>query len=468
MEENKKLEKETLNGWDQLKEEKEAAFAFSEGYKTFLNKSKTERQSVETILAEAKEKGYQPLSTYVERGSVQTGDKIYAAFKNKQVILFEVGKEPIEKGMLFIGSHLDAPRLDLKQAPLYEDGKLSFFKTHYYGGIKKYHWVTTPLSIIGTIVKENGEKIEVSIGEDEEDPVFSITDLLPHLSKDMMAKKVGEAIEGEMLNILVGSIPHEDKEAKERFKKNILTLLNEKYGIVEEDFYSAELEMVPAGKARDVGLDRSLIGAYGQDDRVCAYTSMRAVLDAKEPSKSIAGVFVDKEEIGSVGDTSMSSKFFENTIYEILHLTDADNIELAFRRGMQNSKFLSADVNAASDPNYPSTHDKYNAAYLGEGLVLTKYTGSRGKSGSNDAHAEFMAEIRGVFNRNNVVWQSGELGKVDMGGGGTIAFIPATFGMDVVDCGVGLLSMHAPFEIASKSDVYMLYKGYKAFYEDLK
>ncbi len=461
-----KLKRQSLNVWDVLEGEKDDAFVFCDGYKLFLDKSKTEREAAEHITALAEKEGFKSIDHYIDNNlTLKPGDKVYSLYKGKQVVMFKMGGVNPEKGFLMVGSHIDAPRLDLKQSPLYEDGKLSFFKTHYYGGIKKYQWITTPLAIHGTIIKEDGNAIKISIGEDEKDPVFFITDLLPHLSKDMMVKKLGDAVEGEMLNLLIGSIPFEDKEEKERFKYNVLLMLHEKYGIIEEDFTSAELEVVPAGQARDAGMDRSMIGGYGQDDRVCAYTSLKAIFDAENHKKSIFAIFADKEEIGSVGDTSMSSKFFENFVYEILSLTADKNPDMAIRRSLQNSKFLSADVNAAVDPNFANTHDKYNAVYLGEGVAITKYTGVRGKSSSNDAHAEFMAEIRSLFNKNKILWQVGELGKVDMGGGGTIAFIPAAFGMDVIDCGIGLLSMHSPWEISSKGDIYMLYKAFKAFYE---
>ncbi|MBF7097836.1 aminopeptidase [Alkalibacter mobilis] len=460
------LSRTKANVWDANENTKREVFEFSEGYKKFLDKGKTERESVEAIITLAEREGFKNLDHFVENHiKIKPGDKVYAQFKGKQAILFKMGSTDPEKGFLVVGSHIDAPRLDLKQSPLYEDGKLAFFKTHYYGGIKKYQWITMPLALHGVVVKEDGTKINVSVGEEDGDPVFFITDLLPHLSKEQNEKKISEAIEGEMLNVLMGSMPHEDKGKKERFKDAILSLLNEKYNIVEEDFISSEFEIVPAGKARDAGLDRSMIGAYGQDDRVCAYASLMAAFHAENSGKSIMAVFADKEEIGSVGDTSMSSKFFENFIYEVLQNSAEGNIELIFRRSLQRSKFLSADVNAAMDPNFPNTHDKYNGACLGEGVVITKYTGSRGKSSSNDAHPEFLAEIRGLFNKNKIIWQIGELGKIDLGGGGTIAFIPAVYGMDVLDCGIALLSMHSPWELASKGDVHMLYKAFKAFFE---
>ncbi|QSX07971.1 aminopeptidase [Alkalibacter rhizosphaerae] len=466
MEKKTTLKRENINAWEGLKDLHPQIHSFGEGYKEFLDQGKTERMSIQRIIAMAEEEGFRSLDHYVDQGEkIGVGDKVYAQHKGKQVVLFRMGNMDPEQGFLMVGSHVDVPRLDVKQAPLYEDGKLAFLKTHYYGGVKKYQWVTLPLAIHGTVVRADGSQISISIGEEESDPVFFITDLLPHLSREMMEKKLSDAVEGEMLNVLVGSIPAEDKEEKERFKTNVLQLLHEKYGMVEEDFISAELEVVPAGKARDVGFDRSVIGAYGHDDRVCAYTSLKAIFDAENIGKSVFGLFVDKEEIGSVGDTSMSSRFFENVVYELLSCAMDGSVERVLRRALQRSKFLSADVNAAFDPNFPNTHDKRNAAYLGEGVVLTKYTGVRGKNSSNDAHAEFVGEIRRLFNQKKVPWQIGELGKVDMGGGGTIAFIPAELGMDVMDCGIGLLSMHSPWELASKADIYAMYLAFKTFYE---
>lgn len=459
------LARENKNAWDVLQDH-QAIYEFSEGYKTFLNRGKTERLSVAQIIEEAEAHGYASLESFIKQGKkIRTGDKIYAQHKGKQVILFHKGEADPREGFLMVGSHVDVPRLDAKQVPLYEDGKLAFMKTHYYGGVKKYQWVTVPLALYGVVVLEDGRKVTVSVGDDEKDPVFFITDLLPHLSREMMEKKLGDAVDGEMLNVLVGSIPYGGTDEKQRFKTNVLHLLHDKYGMVEEDFISAELEVVPAGFARDVGFDRSMVGAYGQDDRVCAYTSLQAMLHAQKIRKSVFSVFVDKEEIGSVGDSSMSSRVFENVVYELLTLMVEGSVEGILRKSLQQSKFLSADVNAAVDPNFPNTHDKFNAAYMGEGVVLTKYTGVRGKSSSNDAHPEFVAEIRKLFNANQIPWQIGELGKVDLGGGGTIAFLPAEFGMDVMDCGIGLLSMHSPWELASKADLYAMYLGFKAFLE---
>lgn len=454
------------NAWETLNdEEKEIVFQVNEEYKEFLDKGKTERESSREIIRIAKEKGYISLEEIIEKKIKPVpGMKIYANNRDKAVVLIVIGREKLEKGMNIIGSHLDAPRLDLKQFPLYEEESLALLKTHYYGGVKKYQWVTLPLALHGVVINKNGDKIDVVIGEDENDPVFFITDLLPHLAKDQMAKTMSEGITGEGLNVLIGSIPFNDDEIKEKVKLNVLKILKDKYGITEEDFTTAEFEVVPAGKARDVGIDRSMVGGYGQDDRVCAFTSLKAILDVEMPNKTAVALFVDKEEIGSVGNTSMESRFFENVVSELVNLTEESYSELTVKRAMSNSQVLSADTLGGFDPNYPDVLDKKNAPYIGKGLVMVKYTGSRGKGGCNDANSEYIAKIRKIFNDNNVVWQMGELGKVDQGGGGTIAYILANYGMDVVDCGVCLLSVHAPYEIASKVDVYMAIKGYKAFY----
>ncbi len=457
------LKYEFENAWNFVdsKQQKEV-FGLNDEYKAFLDKGKTERECVEEIIRLSKEKGYVSIDEYVNGKILKPGTKIYANNKGKAVALFVIGKDELEQGMNIVGSHLDAPRLDLKPFPLYEDGGLALFKTHYYGGIKKYQWTSMPLALHGIVFKKNGEKVEIIIGEKEDEPVFFITDLLPHLSKEQQEKKMSEGITGEGLNVLIGSMPCKDVET-DKVKYHILKILNEKYGIEEEDFLVAELEIVPSDKAKDVGFDRSMVGAYGQDDRVCAFTSLKAILETENPKRTAVGLFVDKEEIGSVGNTSMHSKFFENTVAELLALQVEKYNDLLLRRAMANSKILSADVGAGFDPNYPDVLDKRNAAFIGNGVILVKYTGSRGKSGSNDANAEFMSEIRQVFNQNNIKWQIGELGKVDQGGGGTIAYILANHGAEVVDCGVPVLSMHAPFEIVSKIDIYMTYKAYKAF-----
>ncbi|MGN9165812.1 aminopeptidase [Tissierellaceae bacterium HCP3S3_D8] len=456
------------NVWEVIdNEERKKIFTINEEYKDFLDRCKTEREGVEEIIRLASENGFVSIDEVVEKKiSPNPGMKIYANNKGKSIALFVLGKDSLESGMRIIGSHLDAPRLDLKQYPLYEDENFALLKTHYYGGIKKYQWVTLPLALHGVVIKSNGEKMDIVIGEDEGDPVFFITDLLPHLAKDQMEKKMSEGISGEGLNILFGSIPYDDKEIGEKVKLNVLNILNEKYGIREEDFTTAEFEVVPAGKSRDVGIDRSMVGAYGQDDRVCAFTSLRAILDVETPDKTAVALFVDKEEIGSVGNTSMESKFFENMVSELIYLTEEEYSEIIVKRALANSWVLSADTLAGFDPNYPDVLDKNNSPFIGNGIVIVKYTGSRGKGGSNDANSEYLGKIRKIFNDNGVVWQMGELGKVDQGGGGTIAYILANYGMEVVDCGVALLSVHAPYEIASKADVYMAYRGYNSFYRD--
>ncbi len=455
------------NSWEHFNEsEIKDVFETSEEYKIFLDKCKTERESADEIIKRAREEGYISVEELIEaQKQIEPGMKIYAANKNKAVALFVIGKEKIEKGMNIVGSHIDAPRIDLKQFPLYEDSELALLKTHYYGGIKKYQWVALPLALHGVLIKKNGEKVEVVIGEDENDPVFFITDLLPHLAKDQMAKKMDEGITGEGLNVLFGSIPYNDKDLSDKVKLNVLNILHEKYGMVEEDFTSAELEIVPAGKAKDVGIDRSMVGGYGQDDRACAFTALKAILSVESPNRTAVGLFVDKEEIGSVGNTGMESMFFENTVSELIALSNGSYSELTVKRALANSKVLSADTLAGFDPNYPEVLDKKNSPFIGKGITLVKYTGSRGKGGCNDANSEYLGEVRKLFNDNNIIWQMGELGKVDQGGGGTIAFILARYGMEVVDCGVPLLSVHAPYEIASKADIYMTYKGYKVFFE---
>jgi aspartyl aminopeptidase len=459
-----KLSKKYELIWDKVDDvELKKIMDFSESYKRFMDTSKTERESTDEIVRLSEQKGYINLETIISSGKkVNPGDKIYAINKGKGVALFIIGKKSFEKGLNIVGSHIDSPRMDLKQNPLYEEEGFALLDTHYYGGIKKYQWVTIPLAIHGVIIKKGGEKLNIVIGEDDKDPVVYITDLLIHLAADQMDKKLAKGIEGEDLNILFGSMPIKDKEAKERVKLNILKLLNEKYGIIEEDFTVAELEVVPAGKSRDVGLDRSMVMAYGQDDRICAYTSLEAIFEIENPEKTCVTLFVDKEEVGSIGATGMASRFFENVVAEIMELK-GEYSELKLRRTLANSKMLSSDVTCAIDPIYKSVNEKRNAAVFGKGIALAKYTGSRGKSGCNDANAEFLGELRDMLNDNNIAWQTSELGKVDQGGGGTIAYILAEYGMEVVDCGVALLSMHAPWEIASKADIYETYKAYKVF-----
>ena len=445
--------------WDKYsKEDMSDVNKLSEAYRVFISKCKTERECTREFASMAEKDGYRNLNSLIkEGGKLQAGDKVYAVNMDKTIALFLIGDEPFEKGLKILGAHIDSPRLDLKQNPLYEDTELALFKTHYYGGIKKYQWVTLPLAIHGVVVKKDGTIINVNIGEDRNDPVFGISDLLVHLSLDQMDKKASKVIEGEDLNVLIGSIPLEDKDAKDRVRQNILRLLNEKYGMDEEDFVSSELEIVPAGEARDFGIDRSMICAYGQDDRICAFTSYEAMKKITKTDKTCVTLFVDKEEIGSVGATGMTSMFFENIVAEIMNLC-GDYSELKLRRTLANSKMLSSDVSAAFDPNYPSFMEKKNSAFMGN-----KYTGSRGKSGSNDANPEYIAEIRAMMEKHGVTWQTAELGKVDQGGGGTIAYILAKYNMQVIDCGVALLNMHAPWEIASKADIYETMKAYYAF-----
>lgn len=472
--EGKKLYKELghswKNVWNEVSDnENQEIFSLGDEYKKFLDIGKTERESTDEIIRIAKENGYIDIEEAIEKDlEIEPGMKIYANNKNKGVAMFVIGQKSLTKGMNIVGSHVDVPRIDLKQFPLYEDSELGLLKTHYYGGIKKYQWVSLPLALHGTVIKSNGEKIDIVIGEDENDPVFFISDLLPHLAKDQYAKKLGEGITGEGLNIIIGSIPFkdDDKDLKGiKVKLNILRILNEKYGLTEEDFTTAEFQAVPAGKSRDVGIDRSLIAGYGHDDRVCAFTSLKAILEIENPERTAVALFVDKEEIGSVGNTGMQSKFFEQMVSELVGLIEEQYSELKTKRALYNSRVLSADVAVGFDPNYPEVLDKKNAAFIGKGVTLVKFTGVRGKGGCNDANAEYISDVRRIFNENDVVWQMGELGKVDQGGGGTIAYILANYGMEVVDCGVPVLSMHAPYELVSKADVYMTYKGYKAFYK---
>lgn len=446
-------------------DKKEELFDFCKGYIDYMSLCKTERECVLTSVDMAIALGYRDLEEVIENGeTLKVGDKIFINNKDKALALFLIGEEPIEKGMRIIGSHVDSPRLDLKQNPLYEDSNLAMMETHYYGGVKKYQWVTLPLALHGVVVKKDGTKIDVVIGEDNNDPVVGISDLLIHLSADQLQKKANAVIEGEDLNLLVGNMPLEGCE-KDAVKANILNMLKEKYDFEEEDFLSAEIEVVPAGRAREYGLDRSMIMAYGQDDRVCAYTSLMALLDLDKSKYTSVVLLVDKEEVGSNGATGMHSKFFENVVAEVMdRLGDYSSLKL--RRALANSKMLSADVTAAYDPNYPSVMEKKNSAYFGKGLVFSKYTGARGKSGCNDANPEFMAWLRNVMDKNDVLFQTAELGKVDQGGGGTIAYILAEYNMEVIDCGVALQNMHAPWEVASKLDIYETMRGYKAFLEE--
>lgn len=458
---------ERKNAWkDYTKKEVRELEKLNKEYRAFLDAGKTERECVMQAVKMAKKAGYRDLQEVLEAGeSLSAGDKVYAVNMKKSVALFQIGQVPMEKGMAILGAHIDSPRLDVKQNPLYEDTELAYLDTHYYGGIKKYQWVTLPLAIHGVIVKKDGSVVDVCIGEDAKDPVFCVTDLLIHLAGERMERKANKVIEGEALDILVGSQPLKGEE-KDAVSKNVISILKEKYDVEEEDFLSAELEIVPAGAARESGLDSSMIMGYGQDDRVCAFTSLIAMLEVENTEYTTCCLLVDKEEIGSVGATGMQSQFFENTVAEVLATTGPYS-DLSLRRCLANSKMLSSDVSAAFDPTYASAYEKKNAAYFGRGMVFNKFTGSRGKSGSNDANAEFMAQIRGILKDAKVAYQTAELGKVDIGGGGTIAYIMALYGMNVIDCGVAVLNMHAPWELTSKADVYETKKGYVEFLKSI-
>lgn len=438
-------------------------------YREYISLNKTERENVETVINTVTSLGYKDLEYYINSNeALKPGDKVYVNNRNKSIALFVIGKEDITKGMNILGAHIDSPRLDLKANPLYEDNELCYFDTHYYGGIKKYQWLTLPLALHGVVVKKDGTKVNICIGENDQDPVVGITDLLPHLGKKQMGKDASSFIEGEGLDVLIGSMPAStlEKEDKDLVKKNLLDILKNRYDISEEDFISAEIEVVPAGKARNFGLDQSMIMAYGQDDKVCAYASLRAFLDVEECDKTISCILVDKEEIGSVGATGMQSTFYEDAVLEICELLSNYSLS-ATSRVFRNSKMLSSDVNAAYDPLYSDVMDKRNASYFNQGVVFCKYTGSRGKSESNDADAEFIAEIRNVMDNNEVNYQFSELGKVDAGGGGTIAYVLANKNVSVIDCGVAVMSMHAPWEVTAKADIYEAYKCYKAFLKDM-
>jgi aspartyl aminopeptidase len=455
------------NVWEKASEEEiKKGFDFCEGYKDFLDRSKTEREFAANgkILADAA--GFTALEDLLKKNAkIKPGTKVYFINRNKSAVFAVVGKQPLENGTNIIGSHIDSPRIDLKQNPLYEDTDLAFFKTHYYGGLKKYQWLTVPLAIHGVVIKGDGTTVNIVVGEQEDDPVFTITDLLPHLAQEQMQKKLSEAVTGEGLNLLTGSMPYNDEKVKEKVKLNILNILNKRYGIVEEDFQSAELEIVPAQKARDVGFDKSMVGGYGQDDRVCAYPALKAILEIDTPERTAVCLLTDKEEIGSVGNTGAQSSLLQDFLAYLISLTSTDPCnDLKLRNCLRKSKMLSADVNAAVDPNYESVYEKKNATYLGRGIVLQKYTGSRGKYDASDANAEFVGEVRKLFNDNKVIWQTGELGKVDQGGGGTIAMYAANLGVDVIDCGLAVLSMHSPFEITNKMDIYTIFNAYKIFY----
>lgn len=468
---------EKKNVWESYDEKKLSQVEkFAKEYMQFLDEGKTERECIDTIVNTIEKAGYVELQALQKKKkSVKPGDKVYSVWMNKSVVMFQAGEKPLEQGMNILGAHLDSPRLDVKQNPLYEDGGFAYLDTHYYGGVKKYQWVTIPLALHGVVMKKDGTTIQINIGEDEDDPVFFISDLLIHLAQEQMEKKANKVIEGEALDLIVGNRPltikgekhskKEDKENKEKdpVKAGVLRILKEDYNMEEEDFLSAELEVVPAGKAREAGFDRSMILAYGQDDRVCAFSSLKAMLELPESiERTACCILVDKEEIGSVGATGMRSRFFENSVAEFMELCGCYS-ELTMRRALATSTMLSSDVSSAFDPTYASSFDKKNVAYLGNGMVFNKFTGSRGKSGSNDANAEYVAYIRNIFEKEKVIFQTAELGKVDLGGGGTIAYILALYGMNVIDSGVAVLNMHAPWEATSKADVYETKRGYSAF-----
>lgn len=462
---------ERKNAWKKYPEGKRGeVFAFGEEYRKFISKCKTERECVAELTARAIEAGFEDLKEVTASGrTIKAGDKLYAKNMDKMLALFVIGKQSLDAGMNILGAHIDSPRLDLKQVPLYEDTEMALLDTHYYGGVKKYQWVTLPLALHGVVVKKDGTKITVNIGEKEDDPVFGISDLLPHLASEQLEKKAAKVIEGEKLDLLVGSIPFENEDEKEKakdaVKTNVLNILKEQYDIEEDDFLSAEIEVVPAGAARDYGFDRSMIMGYGHDDRVCAYPSFAAILEAGVCDKTTVCLLVDKEEIGSVGATGMQSRFFLYTVAEIMEAMGGYS-QVSFNRSMSNSKVLSSDVSAAYDPLFASVTEKKNGAYFGNGLVFNKYTGSRGKSGSNDANPEYIAELRRIMDENEVSFQTSELGKVDQGGGGTIAYILANYNMSVIDSGVAVLNMHAPWEIISKVDLYEAKRGYTAFLKE--
>ena len=458
----KKLFNQKENGWKyKSEEEKNNILDYAKGYINYMNCSKTEREIITSSKKIAEEHGFKDIANC---DTLAEGDKVYYINREKSMYLAVIGKEPMENGLNIIGAHADSPRLDLKPNPLYEDSEFAYFKTHYYGGIKKYQWTTIPLAIHGVIVKTNGEKVTVCIGEDAEDPIFTITDLLPHLAQDQMKKKATEVIDGEDLNLLIGSIPF-DADVSEKVKLNILNILNEKYGITEVDLLSSELELVPAMPARSMGFDNSMVAAYGQDDKICVYTSLTALMNIEHPQKTAICIISDKEEIGSMGNTGMESHVFDTFISELLNKMGVNRPNL-LEKVFCNSKMLSADVDAGLDPIYSSVSERNNSSYLGRGIGINKYTGARGKAGASDANAEFVAEVRRIFEENDIRYQIAELGKVDVGGGGTIAYILANKGMDVIDCGVPVLSMHSPYEVTSKLDLYEAYRGYEAFWKN--
>ncbi len=469
---------EQKNTWETYDTKQlEEVEAFAREYMDFLDNGKTERECIDQIVNTLEDAGYQELEALVKEGKkIKAGDKVYSVWMNKSIVFFNIGREKMENGINILGAHIDSPRLDVKQNPLYEDGGFAYLDTHYYGGVKKYQWVTIPLAIHGVVVKRDGSTVEINVGENEDDPVFFVSDLLIHLAQEQMEKKANKVIEGEALDIIVGNKPlvidkkkkddEEDKGSeKDAVKKGILDILKNNYDMEEEDFISAELEVVPAGKAREAGFDRSMILAYGQDDRVCAFSSLKAMLDMRQTDRTACCILVDKEEVGSVGATGMQSRFFENAVAEVMNLSE-EYSEMNLRRCLAHSCMLSSDVSSAFDPTYAASFDKKNVAYLGGGMVFNKFTGSRGKSGSNDANAEYLGHIRAIFDKEKINFQTAELGKVDLGGGGTIAYILALYGMNVIDSGVAVLNMHAPWEATSKADVYETKRGYVAFLEN--
>ncbi len=469
---------EQKNTWETYDTKQlEEVEAFAREYMDFLDNGKTERECIDQIVNTLEDAGYQELEALVKEGKkIKAGDKVYSVWMNKSIVFFNIGREKMENGINILGAHIDSPRLDVKQNPLYEDGGFAYLDTHYYGGVKKYQWVTIPLAIHGVVVKKDGSTVEINVGENEDDPVFFVSDLLIHLAQEQMEKKANKVIEGEALDIIVGNKPlvidkkkkddEEDKGSeKDAVKKGILDILKNNYDMEEEDFISAELEVVPAGKAREAGFDRSMILAYGQDDRVCAFSSLKAMLEMGQTDRTACCILVDKEEVGSVGATGMQSRFFENAVAEVMNLSE-EYSEMDLRRCLAHSCMLSSDVSSAFDPTYAASFDKKNVAYLGGGMVFNKFTGSRGKSGSNDANAEYLGHIRAIFDKEKINFQTAELGKVDLGGGGTIAYILALYGMNVIDSGVAVLNMHAPWEATSKADVYETKRGYVAFLEN--
>jgi aspartyl aminopeptidase len=468
---SEKLLSNKKNSWDEVGSGEAGIHRFAEDYKKFLNAGKTERECISAVLETLNAAGFQNTGEHLARPvPLAPGDRVYQNNRGKSLVCAVMGKQPLSAGVNIIGAHVDSPRIDLKDNPLYEESELALLDTHYYGGIKAYQWTTIPLAIHGVVIREDGKKVEINVGEDDGDPIFTITDLLPHLAREQMQKKASEFVDGEGLDVLAGSRPFKDAKAKDKVKLNLLKILHEQYGMVEQDFAGAELELVPAFKARDLGFDRSMIGGYGHDDRSCVYATLRAVQDiaaaGSPPEKTIIAVFTDKEEIGSAGNTGAQSRLFENFIAFLVSKTVDRYSEFLLRQTLGNSRMLSGDVNSAFDPNFDSVYDRKNASFFGKGIALSKFTGSGGKFNGSDANAEFCGQVQGIFNRNKVQWQYGDLGKVDKGGGGTIAKYVANLGVEVLDCGIPVLSMHSPFEVISKIDLYTTYQGYGAFFRE--